>query len=150
MEQAGIASKHGHEIDLPWCPKLLPFSLHVPSGKRRVDLLQAASPAVLRNTDKQHKFRDFSGLAPQAAAASLNASDPPLKALQPLEQGRNVISSFLLDMQTDISGLKQRHPSLAEEFESLRDQMDTTPGDSTTFNTNGDNVNHRYWKRKTV
>lgn len=84
----------------------------------------------------------------QAVAASLNANEPPIKALQLLEQGRNVISSFLLNMRTDISELKQLYPSLADEFEFLRDQMDTTPGDNITFKTNGENVNHRYGNKR--
>lgn len=92
-----------------------------------VDLLPAASPEVLRNEDKQYKLREVSGLTSQAAAASLNANEPPIKALQLLEQGRNAIASFLLNMRTDISELKQHYPSLADEFEFLRDQIIPLP-----------------------
>ncbi|KAF5976236.1 TPR domain-containing protein [Fusarium bulbicola] len=46
-----------------------------------------------------------------------------------LELGRGIITNLLMDMRGDISDLKQRHADLAEEFVSLRDELDS-PADS--------------------
>ncbi|KAL8367940.1 hypothetical protein RB599_003723 [Gaeumannomyces hyphopodioides] len=96
-----------------------------------VNLLPAVSPRSLKHTDKQHMLADFAGLASMAAATTLNAGKEAHYALQPLELGRGVIASLLMEMRGDISDLEQQHPSLAREFTSLRDELDG-PGDSAT------------------
>jgi hypothetical protein len=81
----------------------------------------------------------FAGLASIAAATALNAGKGAYRALQLLELGRGVIAGLLMEMRGDISDLKQQHPSLPDEFTSLRDELDT-PVDRTTSPISMDNT----------
>ncbi|KAH8723269.1 hypothetical protein GQ44DRAFT_620595, partial [Phaeosphaeriaceae sp. PMI808] len=92
-----------------------------------VKLLPIVSPRLLANNNKQHMLGQFSGLASMAAAISLKAGKNEHQALELLELGRCVIAGLLLEMRTDISDLKQQHPMLAAEFESLRNELDSPP-----------------------
>ncbi|KAK3391203.1 CHAT domain-containing protein [Podospora didyma] len=96
-----------------------------------VKLLPTVSPRSLNHTDKQHMLAESAGLASVAAAAALNAGKAASHALQLLELGRGVIASLLMDMRGDISDLKREHPGLADEFTSLRDELDS-PSDRLT------------------
>ncbi|RYP01436.1 hypothetical protein DL764_006206 [Monosporascus ibericus] len=104
-----------------------------------VNLLPTVSPRSLKHTDKQHMLADSAGLASMAAAISLTAGKDVFHALQLLELGRGVIASLLMDMRGDISDLKRKHPSLADEFISLRDELGS-PEERLTFPSSGDNV----------
>ena len=77
------------------------------------------------NNDKQHILGQFAGLASTAAAISLKAGKGKYYVLELLELGRCVIAGLLFAMRTDISDLKEQHPRLAAEFESLRDELDS-------------------------
>jgi len=90
-----------------------------------VKLLPAVSPRSLENTDKQYMLGEFAGLATMAAAVALKAGKEPRYALELLELGRSVITGLLMEMRTDISDLKNKHRTIAEEFESLRDELDS-------------------------
>ncbi|KAJ0378844.1 hypothetical protein COL26b_002909 [Colletotrichum chrysophilum] len=92
-----------------------------------INLLPAATPRSLQHTDKQDMLAKFTGLASTAASVALNAGKSAYDALRLLELGRGIIASLLLDMRGDISDLKAKHPSLATEFLSLRDELDS-PG----------------------
>ena len=90
-----------------------------------VKLLPLVSPRRLANSDKQHLLGQFSGLASIAAAICLEVGKDEHQALELLELGRCVIAGLLLEMRTDISDLKQQHPMLAAEFESLRKKLES-------------------------
>ncbi|KAI1504695.1 CHAT domain-containing protein [Biscogniauxia marginata] len=97
-----------------------------------IKLLPAVSPRLLQHTDKQHMLTDFAGLASMGVAASLNAGKGADNALRLLELGRGIIAGLLMDMRVDISDLHQKYPALADEFVSLRDELDSPgvlPGD---------------------
>jgi tetratricopeptide (TPR) repeat protein len=98
-----------------------------------VKLLPAVSPRLLENTDKQHMLGEFAGLASMAAAIALKVGKEPHHALELLELGRGVIAGLLMEMRTDISDLKQDHREIAEEFESLRDELDSPTNGTTLF-----------------
>jgi tetratricopeptide (TPR) repeat protein len=104
-----------------------------------VNLLPTVSPRSLQHTDKQHMLADFAGLASMAAATTLNAGKDAYHALRLLELGRGVIAGLLMEMRGDISDLKQGHPNLADEFTSLRDELDA-PVDRTTSRISTDNI----------
>jgi len=71
---------------------------------------------------------EFAGLASMAAAIALNARRDPHHALELLELGRGVIASLLLETRADISVLECQNFKLAEEFVSLRNQLDSPAG----------------------
>lgn len=60
-----------------------------------------------------------------AAAACLNTERSPSHALEVLEAGRGVVASLLLDMRSDLSDLRQKHPDLAERFEVLGERLNS-------------------------
>lgn len=88
-------------------------------------LLPAVSTRLLQHTDKQHMLQNFAGLASAAASTALNAGKEAHKALELLELGRGVIAGLLLDTRIDISDLRLQHPTLADEFASLRNELDS-------------------------
>lgn len=88
-------------------------------------LLPTVSTRLLQHTDKQHMLQDFAGLASAAAATTLNTGKEAHKALELLELGRGVIAGLLLDLRTDISDLRLQYPTLADEFASLRNELDS-------------------------
>ncbi|KAI1370096.1 CHAT domain-containing protein [Hypoxylon crocopeplum] len=105
--------------------------------KEALDLLPALSPRSLKHTDKQHMLERSAGLASVAAATYLNAEgveseEIAYNALRFLELGRGIIAGLLMDMRVDVSDLKRKYPLLADEFESLRDQLDS-PIDEDTY-----------------
>jgi hypothetical protein len=96
-----------------------------------VNILPAVSPRSLKYIDRQYILADFAGLASLAAATTLNARRDAYHTLQLLELGRGVIAGLLIEISGDISDLKQQYPDIANEFISLRDELDT-PVDRTT------------------
>ena len=73
----------------------------------------------------------FSGLASDAAALSLADTDAgtthqarAARALRLLEAGRAVLLSQALGTRDGLTDLRQQHPQLAEEFTTVRDQLD--------------------------
>ncbi|KAL8370380.1 hypothetical protein RB595_000652 [Gaeumannomyces hyphopodioides] len=105
--------------------------------REAVELLPIASPRSLNHTDKQHILANSAGLASMAAATALNAGKEASHALQLLELGRGVIAGLLMDMRGDISDLTRKHPSLADEFIVLRNELDSPMGRSTFTNSSG-------------
>ncbi|KAF5707189.1 hypothetical protein FMUND_11243 [Fusarium mundagurra] len=97
--------------------------------EKAVELLPAVSPRSSTHNDKEHMLANFVGLASTAAAVALNAGRDGYHALKLLELGRGIITNLLMDMRGDISDLKQRHAALADEFVSLRDELDS-PADT--------------------
>lgn len=90
-----------------------------------VKLLAVVSPRSLENIDKQHMLEEFAGLASMVTAIALKAGKELHLALEALELGRGVITGLLMEMRTDISDLKRDYREIAEEFESLRDGLDS-------------------------
>ncbi|KAI1158960.1 CHAT domain-containing protein [Nemania serpens] len=105
--------------------------------QQAVEILPDISPRWLKHTDKQHMLADFAGLASATAATALNAGKDAHDALRFLELGRGVIASLLIETRGDISDLKQKHPSLANKFISLRDELDS-PEESSTVSSSID------------
>lgn len=95
-----------------------------------VSLIHALSPRHMQNVNKQQMLKQFTGLGAHAAAAALNARKEASYALQQLELGRGVISSLALDLRTDLSLLREKHPEWADQLSKLRNRLDsghTTP-----------------------
>ncbi|PYH47503.1 uncharacterized protein BP01DRAFT_410331 [Aspergillus saccharolyticus JOP 1030-1] len=93
-----------------------------------MELLPNISPRTLQHSDKQYRLAEFSGSASTAAAICLHAGKEPYHALKLLDLGRDIIAGLLMEMRGDISDLEQQHPTLARDFLSLRDILDSPRG----------------------
>ena len=103
-----------------------------------VNLLPVVSPRSLQHNDKQHMLADFAGLASIAAATALNAGRGASDSLRLLELGRGVIAGLLMEMRGDISDLEDKHSDLADEFISLRNELDSSADRTTVLSSTGD------------
>jgi hypothetical protein len=118
-----------------------------------VELFPLISPRHFGRDDQEHRLATFVGLASDAAACALAASerdlqghrdqrhaqDQPgwqdhsraldqagvLEAITLLEQGRGVLVGHLLGDSADLTRVRALAPELAAEFEQLRDQFDS-------------------------
>ncbi|KAM7217476.1 CHAT domain containing protein [Rhypophila decipiens] len=120
---AAAAGIHSHQSS--WEPA----SQHL---EKAVDLLRSINPRSLKHKDKQSALRDFPGLSSDAAAAALNAGRGAEHALRLLELGRGLIAGMMLEMRGDVSDLSSRYPDLAQEFLSLREQLDISDEENRT------------------
>jgi len=112
--------------------KLLVFNPLLKDLSRASSLLRNAIPLIplatsrsLQREDQQHILGQVTGLVSLAAAVSLEARESPLDALRLLELGRSITNGQLLDYRSDISDLMVHHPTLAQEFDSLRQELDS-------------------------
>ena len=108
-------------------------------AKRSKSLLEAAvyllplmSPRALKWKDQQYNLRKVAGLTTKAVSLSLECNEEPYKALELLELGKGVLASLRLDLRSDVTALKSRHETLAQQFEDLRFQLDHRPGNITS------------------
>jgi tetratricopeptide (TPR) repeat protein len=91
-----------------------------------VGLFSLISPRHFGREDQEHRLEAFAGLASDAAACTLAASDQAgtLEAITLLEQGRGVLVGHLLGDSADLTRVRAVAPQLAAEFEQLRDEFD--------------------------
>ncbi|KAH8888060.1 TPR domain-containing protein [Thozetella sp. PMI_491] len=101
------------------------WSLAYDSASIAMSLIPLLTPQALRNSDKQHLLTDVVGLASDAAAFALMAGNGPYEAIRLLELGRGVITGSLNELRADLSNLQREHPTLAQEYLDLRNQLDT-------------------------
>jgi tetratricopeptide (TPR) repeat protein len=129
-------------IELPSAPpasRIVAAMCAIPflvTGNKWVELSEITEAAItivphvsLRPLDQnglQHIMTDFSGLASSAATAALQAGKSASHAARLLELGRGVIANLQCETRTELSDLREQHPSEAEEFERLCDQLDLT------------------------
>ncbi|MEV6393541.1 CHAT domain-containing protein [Streptomyces sp. NPDC051907] len=97
-----------------------------------VNLVPQIAPRELERPDQQHAVRSLTGLAPEAAALTLQDTTLPederaSRALRLLEAGRAVLLSQALDTRSDLTDLRARHPELARRYVELRDVLDRSP-----------------------
>ncbi|MFC6082638.1 hypothetical protein [Sphaerisporangium aureirubrum] len=108
-------------------------------------LARAAWPGVER-PDQEHRLRQVTGLASDAAAARLTdeerehavepgegvrATEPPRRgrAVELLEQGRGVLHGQMLDRRADLAALEGRVPALAARLREVAAGLDAAAGD---------------------
>lgn len=104
-----------------------------------VELLGECAAIHLERGDRQHALGRFGGLAAEAVASLLSVSERDrddshhraARAVRLLEQGRSILVSQALETRTDLTDLRAQHPTLADEFVSLRAQLDA-PSESLT------------------
>jgi hypothetical protein len=84
----------------------------------------------LENSDKQQVLSGTGivGFESNAAAVALQAGESAEAALDLLELGRGVLPALFMEMRADVTSLKIKHPKLAKEFVSLRDELAVKDG----------------------
>ncbi|KAF3190682.1 hypothetical protein TWF788_008203 [Orbilia oligospora] len=90
-----------------------------------IKLLPLVAPRQLNQRDQQHMIAESAGLASIAASLALEFGKDAYQAVQLLELGRGVITSLRLGFRTGLSELRSKHPEVAENFERLRDILDS-------------------------
>lgn len=106
------------------------YAQAVRSFENVIGLLPQLAARELRRGDQEFRLGRWTGIAVDAAACALAAGDPE-KAVTLLEQGRGVLLSRALDVRTDLTALRAGHPSMAAEFEELREALDGPPATPT-------------------
>lgn len=96
-----------------------------------VDLLTGASAPNLARGDQERWLLGEPGLVAEAVAATLQTGDVD-RAAELFEQGRGVLTSYALDLRTDVSRLADEDPVLADTFVRLRDALDGDISDHDT------------------
>ncbi len=87
-----------------------------------VTLMGQVAPRSLARRDQELLLGDLNGLASDAAACCVRAGLTD-RAIELFEQGRGVLLGQALDTRTDLAEVARRHPSLAERFTALRDEL---------------------------
>jgi tetratricopeptide (TPR) repeat protein len=91
-----------------------------------VALLPLVSPRHLDRGDQEHLLDLVDGAARDAAACLLEAGiDPPMSAVEIIEQGRGVLLGTLAQPAGDLARLRAAQPALADLFEQVRDEFDS-------------------------
>ena len=96
--------------------------------KVAVSLLQFISPRFLKETDQQYNISQAEGLAALAISCFLECDEEPGNVLPLLEQSRGIMENLKHEVRSDLSLLKTSHPSVAQEFEDIRYQLDYPRG----------------------
>ncbi|MFD3518895.1 CHAT domain-containing protein [Streptomyces sp. NPDC058653] len=91
-----------------------------------VGLLSTIAPRSLARADQEARLSVSEGLASDAAALALNEGVAG-RALALLEQGRGVLLAQGLENREDVSQLRDLAPTMAAEFERIRDQLSAPP-----------------------
>jgi tetratricopeptide (TPR) repeat protein len=90
-------------------------------------LLPHVNNRNLDRSDQQFVLSGFAGIASDLCALLLSEGRVH-EAVECLEQGRAIIISRLLDDRSDVSGLSQEHPKLAQRHQSLVAEVNTPFG----------------------
>ena len=94
------------------------------SSSIAISLVPRMLSRSLQNPDRQYMMAQIVGLACDATAAVFHIGKSALTALQLLEIGRGGLATSLQDIRTDVLDLHKTHPELAEQFTSLRDELE--------------------------
>ncbi|MFI5590012.1 CHAT domain-containing protein [Amycolatopsis sp. NPDC051758] len=81
----------------------------------------------LERGDREYLLSLSAGMASDAAAAAIALDEPEL-ALELLEEGRGVLLRQAFDYRRGPAQLRERHPELAAELETVRRRLDAATG----------------------
>ena len=79
----------------------------------------------MKRSDQQFNISQFSHITSRAVSLSLADAEDPYNSLQLLELGRGILANLQLEIRSDISELAASHPDLAQQFQELRDRIDS-------------------------
>jgi CHAT domain-containing protein len=90
-----------------------------------VEILPRLSPRFLKRSDAQFNLAQFSSITSRAVSLALEDGDKSFRPLQLLELGRGILATLQLEVRSDISVLRASHEDLAQQFQKLRNQIDS-------------------------
>lgn len=93
--------------------------------REAVELLPLLAWRGSSRADHERLLAEQTGLASVAAAAAIDADDPGA-AIEVLEHSRSVLWGRMLDLRTDLAGLRAADPDLADRLDAVRAALDTT------------------------
>ena len=127
-------------IRIAACRLIVPFYIFNSDWQQAYDasniavgLISKLTARSLENSDKQHLLRQVVGVASDAAAVALQAEKGAPVALNFLEQGRGVLAASLDELRTDILGLRNIYPELADQFVCLRNELKLSDNDNNSL-----------------
>lgn len=91
-----------------------------------IDLLARVAPRSLSRQDQEYQLAYLSSLGSQAAACCLQIGEVE-RALELWERGRGIIFGQILDADTDLTELAEKHPETAARFRRIREDFDGFP-----------------------
>jgi tetratricopeptide (TPR) repeat protein len=86
-------------------------------------LLPQAAWHGLDRATQEYQLADWADLVTDAAAGAASAGQPH-RAVELLEQGRSVLWNQVLNLRSDLTGLRARAPELAGALDTVRRQLD--------------------------
>ena len=90
-----------------------------------LQLLPLLSPRILERNDQQYNISQFFHVPSRTVSLSLEDGEDPYIALHLLEFGRGILANLHLEVRSDISILAASHSELAQQFQELRDKIDS-------------------------
>jgi hypothetical protein len=81
-----------------------------------VRLLHTVSPQHMNHSDQQYNISHFANLTSRTISLFLTDSNDTYESLRLLELGRGILANFQLEVHSDISGLAELHPEIAQHF----------------------------------
>ncbi|KAG5770588.1 hypothetical protein H9Q69_002205 [Fusarium xylarioides] len=99
-----------------------------------VRLLPLASTRLVDRMDQHDILRRYTDLSSLAVASALEAGKSASTAIRLSESGRAIISGRQLNTRSDLTDLREAEPQLAEDFERLRNELDS-PEKVSSFST---------------
>ena len=88
-----------------------------------VGIFPLLTPRSFRQSEMQYGLSQVAGITSKTVSLALECGRDPYKALEIFELGRGVIANLQLEVRSDISGLMEIHPDLANKLEGLREQL---------------------------
>lgn len=100
------------------------YDAAVAAMERAVELLPMLTTRLLSRGDREGQLARITGIGSLGAAASI-AVGRPAQAVEFLEQCRGLLLAEAMDSRGDLSELHAQAPELAEEFDQLRENLQT-------------------------
>ena len=80
---------------------------------------------MLHRRDQQYNISQFASVTSRAVSLFIADAEDPYNSLQLLELGKGLLANLQLEVRSDISVLATSHPNIAQQFQELRDRIDT-------------------------
>lgn len=90
-----------------------------------IKLLPRVSSRSVRRDDQEHSLSEFTGLAADTVAYTLQAGEEASHCLRLLELGRGILMGLVIDCRSDLSKLRLQHPEIYDQFHRLRTEIDS-------------------------